>query len=277
MDRVESPVAGAVFAEEQGFVLDSSGYDIESGLLAGSALSWTSSIDGNLGTGKFLVLSAADLTLGSHTITLTATDSDQMTATASVDITITDRNMLPVANDDEAFGGLKETLQIDVLANDIDIEGDFDLSTLTIYEQPRLGIAEVSYTAQGLPVIEYSPITGGEDSFSYYICDGLYRCDTAEVVVVFPDCTLTGTRDSDNLIGTSGDDVICGLDGDDFIDGKAGNDLIYAGFGEDVVAGRTGDDTIRGNAGADMIYPGSGSDAVLGNSPSDNVIENAIR
>ena len=57
---IESPVAGAVFAEGQGFVLDSSSYDIEDGLLAGSALSWSSSIDGNLETGKFVVLSAAD-------------------------------------------------------------------------------------------------------------------------------------------------------------------------------------------------------------------------
>ena len=268
---IESPAAGAVFAEEQGFVLDASGYDTEDGLLAGSALSWISSIDGNLGTGKFVVLSAADLTLGSHTITLTATDSDQMTATASVVITIADRNMLPVANDDEAFGGLEETLQIDVLANDIDIEGDFDLSTLTIYDQPRLGIAEVSYTAQGLPVIEYSPITGGEDTFSYYICDGLYRCDTAEVVVVFPDCTITGTRESDSLVGTSGDDVICGLDGDDFIDGKAGNDLIYAGFGEDVVAGRTGDDTIYGGPGNDLILGHRGDDTIYGGLSNDRL------
>ena len=268
---IESPAAGAVFAEEQGFVLDSSGYDTEDGLLAGSALSWSSSIDGNLGTGKFLVLSAADLTLGSHTIALTATDSDRMTATASVDITITDRNMLPVASDDEAFGGLEETLQIDVLANDEDIEGDFDLSTLTIYDQPRLGIAEVFYTAQGLPVIEYSPITGGEDTFSYYICDGLYRCDIAEVVVVFPDCTITGTRGSDNLVGTSGDDVICGLDGDDFIDGKAGNDLIYAGFGEDVVAGRTGDDTIYGGPGNDFILGHRGDDKIYGGLSNDRL------
>ena len=40
------------------------------------------------------------------------------------------------------------------------------------------------------------------------------RRDTDEVTVVFPDCTITGTRGSDNLVGTSGADVICGLDGD---------------------------------------------------------------
>ena len=268
---IESPAAGAVFAEEQGFVLDASGYDIEDGLLAASALSWTSSIDGNLGTGKFVVLSASDLTLGSHTITLTATDSDQMTATASVDITIARRNMLPVANDDEAFGGLEETLRIDVLANDVDIEGDFDLSTLTIDNRPRLGIAEVVMTQTGMPVIEYSPITGGEDTFTYYVCDGLYRCDTAEVTVVFPDCTITGTRGRDNLVGTSAADVICGLDGDDIIDGKGGNDLIYAGFGEDIVYGRTGDDTIYGGPGNDIILGHRGDDTIYGGLSDDKI------
>ena len=269
--EIERPVSGAVFAENQGFLLDASGYDIEDGGFSSESFNWTSSIDGYIGTGEFLVLSAANLTSGDHIITLSATDSDGMTASKTVDITITDRNMLPIANDDEAFGGLEETLRIDVLANDIDIEGDFDLSTLTIDDRPRLGIAEVSYTAQGLPIIEYSPITGGEDTFSYYICDGLYRCDTAEVAVVFPDCTITGTRGSDNLVGTPGDDVICGLDGDDFIDGKAGNDLIYAGFGEDVVSGRTGDDTIYGGPGNDLILGHRGDDTIYGGLSNDRL------
>ena len=269
--EIERPASGAVFAEDQGFLLDAFGYDIEDGGFSFEAFNWTSSIDGYIGSGEFLVLSAANLTKGDHTITLSATDSDGMTASKTVDIKITNRNILPIANDDEAFGGLEETLRIDVLANDTDIEGDFDLSTLTINDRPRLGIAEVSYTAQGWPVIEYSPFTGGEDSFSYYICDGLYRCDSAEVTVVFPDCTITGTRGSDDLVGTSGDDVICGLDGDDFIDGKAGNDLIYAGFGEDVVAGRTGDDTIYGGPGNDLILGHRGDDTIYGGLSNDRL------
>ena len=267
--KIQRPFPSVVFAESQGFLLDASGYDVEDGLLPSSAFTWTSNIDGNLGTGEFLVLSASDLTPGEHTITLTATDSDNMTATATVNITISARNMLPVSHNDEVFGGLEETLLIDVLANDIDTEGDFDLSSLTINRHPRLGIAEVSTTESGRPVIEYSPITGGEDTFAYSICDGLYRCDIAEVTVAFPDCTITGTRGSDSLVGTSGDDVICGLDGDDFIDGKAGNDLIYAGFGEDVVSGRTGDDTIYGGPGNDFILGHRGDDTIYGGLSDD--------
>ena len=43
------------------------------------------------------------------------------------------------------------------------------------------------------------------------------RRDTAEVRVVFPDCTIVGSRGSDSLVGTSDEDVICGLDGNDTI------------------------------------------------------------
>ena len=269
--QIETPSAGAVFAEDQGFLLEASGYDTEDGGLGSSAFSWSSSIDGNLGTGSFLVQSAADLTPGAHTIAVTATDSDNTTATATVNITIAERNMLPAANDDEVFGGLEETLVIDVLANDIDTEGDFDLSSLAIDRHPTLGIAEIAATEMGMPVIEYSPITGGEETFTYSICDGLYRCDTAQVTVVFPDCTIVGSRNSDNLVGTSGDDVICGLDGDDIIDGKGGNDLIYAGFGEDLVYGRTGDDTIYGGPGNDMILGHRGDDTIYGGLSNDRL------
>ena len=269
--KIQRPLPNMVFAESQGFLLDASGYDIEDGGLSSDSFSWSSSLDGNLGTGSYLVLSAGNLTPGAHTITLTATDSDNMTATATVNITITERNMLPVANDDEVFGGLEESLLIDVLVNDIDTEGDFDLSSLAIDRRPRLGIAEIVMTEAGIPAIEYSPITGGEDTFTYYICDGLYRCDIAEVTVVFPDCTITGSRGSDNLVGTSGDDVICGLDGDDTIDGKGGNDLIYAGFGEDLIYGRTGDDTIYGGPGNDMILGHRGDDTIYGGLSNDSI------
>ena len=269
--EIQRPFPNVVLAESQGFLLDASGYDIEDGLLPSSAFTWTSNVDGTLGVGSYLVLSADQLTLGGHTINVTATDSDNMTATATVDITIAARNMLPVAYDDEAFGGLEETLLIDVLANDIDTEGDFDLSSLTINRRPVLGIAEIVMTEMGKPVIEYSPITGGEETFTYSICDGLYRCNTAEVTVVFPDCTITGTRGSDNLVGTSGADVICGLDGDDTIDGKGGDDLIYAGFGEDLVYGRTGDDTIYGGPGNDLILGHRGDDTIYGGLSNDRL------
>ncbi|HSM07855.1 MAG TPA: hypothetical protein VLA33_02425 [Gemmatimonadota bacterium] len=51
-----------------------SALDVEDGPLGNAALSWSSNVDGVLGTGASLPVN--DLTAGMHTVTLTATDSD---------------------------------------------------------------------------------------------------------------------------------------------------------------------------------------------------------
>ena len=69
---------------------------------------------------------------------------------------------------------------------------------------------------------------------------GFGYCNTAEVTVVFPDCTITGGR---------------------------GSDVIYGGNGAD---------TIRDNAGADTIYPGSGNNTLLGVAQEDTVFDLSV-
>ena len=191
-----------------------------------------------------------------------------------------ERHTGPIANDDEIFGGLNSWIRIDVLANDADVEGDFDHFTLAIVEskRPRRGTARVIHIPQGLPVIEYRPISisaGEHDTFSYVICDDLSvdfnRCVTAEVTVAYPDCTITGTPGNDSLVGTPGDDVICGMDGDDIINGQAGNDLIHAGRGADIIYSGTGDDTIFGGPGNDLIFGHRGHDTIFGGLGSDRL------
>lgn len=61
-------------------------YDLEDGALADAALGWSSSRDGNLGTGSTVL---ASLSLGHHTVTLTATDSNGNQATASAQVLVT--------------------------------------------------------------------------------------------------------------------------------------------------------------------------------------------
>ena len=187
-----------------------------------------------------------------------------------------ERDILPIANEDEILGGLDSWIWIDVLANDADVEGDFDLFTLTIVEskRPRKGIARVFLTPQRLPIIEYRQISVFVDknnTFSYQICDDLNRCDSAQVTVVYPDCTITGTSGNDSLVGTSGDDVICGLGGDDIINGKAGNDLIHAGQGADIIYSGTGDDTMFGGPGNDLIFGHRGHDTIYGGPGDDRL------
>ncbi len=62
-------------------------YDAEDGLLEANSLSWSSSIDGSLGTGSSVL---ATLSLGQHKITLTATDSDGQTGSNQVTINVYD-------------------------------------------------------------------------------------------------------------------------------------------------------------------------------------------
>ncbi len=64
------------------------GWDPEDGYLKGSAMQWASTLDGLLGTGD--ELHVTDLSPGTHTITLTATDPDANQATDTITVTVID-------------------------------------------------------------------------------------------------------------------------------------------------------------------------------------------
>jgi len=85
---IAGPVSGEFFTGVQGVALTGSALDAENGLLEGSQLQWSSSIDGALGSGEVLDISAAELSEGEHSITLTATDADGGVGTATVEISI---------------------------------------------------------------------------------------------------------------------------------------------------------------------------------------------
>ena len=259
---IVSPISSTVFAEQQGFLLEGWAYDKEDGFLNSSSFSWTSNVDGSLGSESYLVMSAADLTAGNHTITLTVTDSSEATATASTNITISRQNQLPIANDDIIRVAMDERSLIDVLVNDTDIEGDIKVETLAIVDLPFLGAAEITSTEQGKSVIAYTAGSTGTDYLTYLICDGIDRCDLAQVTIniTTDGCTILGTEQDDTLRGTSGNDVICGL---------GGNDTIYASGGDDIIRAGRGDDTIYGQAGNDTIYGGYGNDNILGHRGDD--------
>ena len=72
--------------------------DPEDGTLTGASLVWTSSRDGQIGTGTSFATTS--LSVGVHTITLTATDSQGATGTATITVTITgtSQNQSPTAH-----------------------------------------------------------------------------------------------------------------------------------------------------------------------------------
>jgi hypothetical protein len=84
--QITLPAANQIFFPTQQVVFEANGYDTEDGTLGDGAFTWSSSIDGALGSGA--TLSTSELSTGTHTITLTATDRDgqstQVTRTISV-------------------------------------------------------------------------------------------------------------------------------------------------------------------------------------------------
>jgi hypothetical protein len=77
---ISSPT-GTFFNEGENIIFSGTGTDVEDGELNDGALTWTSSIDGPIGTGPTLITSV--LTPGDHDITLTATDSIGATNTTA--------------------------------------------------------------------------------------------------------------------------------------------------------------------------------------------------
>ncbi len=90
---ITSPSDGGTYTEGDTISFSGTGNDAEDGTLTGSSLVWTSSIDGEIGTGTSFTRS--DLSVGTHTITLTATDSEGATGSDSVSITISSAGTYP--------------------------------------------------------------------------------------------------------------------------------------------------------------------------------------
>src|SRR5512140_130597 len=85
--HITAPANNSTFAQGASVGFTGNASDPEDGTLTGASLVWTSSRDGNIGTG--ISFSTTTLSVGTHTITLTATDSKGAKGTATITVTIT--------------------------------------------------------------------------------------------------------------------------------------------------------------------------------------------
>jgi hypothetical protein len=109
------PADNSTFLESEPVLFEGSASDTEDGALTGNALRWTSDLDGLIGTGESF--NRDFLSVGSHTITLTATDSQGATGSESITLVIDpDPNPGSIAgqayraNDNAAFADITVSL-----------------------------------------------------------------------------------------------------------------------------------------------------------------------
>jgi gliding motility-associated-like protein len=104
-------------------------------------------------------------------------------AYASVQITIEDRNLAIIANDDFAYASEDNSTRVFVLNNDTDPDGTINPAAVVITKQPQHGTASVNVEG----IVTYTPATNffGLDSFTYRICDSkpIIKCDEAVVTI----------------------------------------------------------------------------------------------
>lgn len=87
--HVVAPDTATTFPAGASVILHGSAWDIDDQLLPESSLTWTSSLEGALGTGRLLVV--RQLLPGVHIITLRGTDSDELFSERTITITIVPR------------------------------------------------------------------------------------------------------------------------------------------------------------------------------------------
>ncbi|HVR67840.1 MAG TPA: tandem-95 repeat protein, partial [Verrucomicrobiae bacterium] len=115
---------------------------------------------------------------GTDTVTYTISDGNGGTATATVTITVNPVNDPPVAIADFAVTNEDTPLNIDVLANDSDVDGD----ALSVSEASA---ANGTVTINGDGTLHYAPVANfhGADIITYTVSDGHGGTDTATVMV----------------------------------------------------------------------------------------------
>jgi hypothetical protein len=99
---IQFPINGTTYLQGTAVTFAGSATDLRDGSLTGASLVWTSNKDGQIGTGS--TFTRDDPTMGTHTITLTATNSYGTAASTSAVITISD-NDPPTATINTPTGG----------------------------------------------------------------------------------------------------------------------------------------------------------------------------
>ncbi|MGV3633835.1 MAG: beta strand repeat-containing protein [Pseudorhodoplanes sp.] len=222
--------------------------------------------DDNGGTKDFTInWTGGDLTItaGNEVVTI----EDYVNGTFGITL----ENAAPVVSDDSLLASKNIKATIDVLANDLDVDGTLDTAGITIVDGPDHGSVSVDAVTG---IITYTPTKDyvGADSFTYTVKDddGTVSDEATVSIDVAGKLTLTGANEAfvADAVGIGPVSVDDGA-GDDYLSGSsnpstAGGDSFYGGDGNDIIFRATGDDYLDGGAGDDILRSGSGNDTLVG-------------
>jgi len=157
---------------------------------------------------------------GIDTFTYQICDRLNVCDTATVEVSVVPVNDPPLAKNDSTSTPEDVAVTIDVPANDYDVDGNLDRTTLAITAQPSNGALKVDGTT-GEVTYAPAPDFHGTDSFGYRICDTGGLCDAASVtVIVGPEDDPPVARDDSATVLEDGVTTIAVADNDSDPDGN---------------------------------------------------------
>jgi hypothetical protein len=122
IQAIISPKEGDIFFKDQIIMFEGYGYDLEDGMVKDSVLQWSSSIDGQLGTG--IEFSLTTLSPGIHTIELKTSDKDGNQGTSAISIEVRDVTDYDGDKIGDSFDNCPHTYNPDQADRDDDGTGD---------------------------------------------------------------------------------------------------------------------------------------------------------
>jgi serine protease len=152
--EITSPADGATFTEGDTVTFNGAASDAEDGSLS-DGISWTSSLDGSLGSGASV---SAALSVGTHTITASVTDADGASASDSISVVVS-----------QAGGGGALTVMVSTDKTSYADRQFVNITTTVTDDSAPLANATVSgvlTTANGT-LVNFSGVTGADGTFLY--------------------------------------------------------------------------------------------------------------
>ena len=212
---------------------------------------------------------------GSDSFTYKANDGSADSNVATAYITVNAVNDAPVAHDDAASVTEDQSVLLNVLSNDIDVDGD-SLGIISLSGQKSALGAFISIEGNQIRYMadadSFDLLGAGAtvaDSFTYTVSDGHGGLNTATV-------NLTVTGDQNNAVvnlGNGADTFVDVAGGrDTTVHGGNGADTIFGGDGADVLYGENGADTLNGGNGIDFLFGGQGNDWLTGGAGIDTFV-----